>query len=82
MQFGPLRVINEDRVTPSEGFGKHSHREVNSSSMPRLGLMCWQAEIWSYVISGELEHKDSLGNTEIMKRGDVQMTSTGTGMFS
>ncbi|KAK4701743.1 quercetin 2,3-dioxygenase, partial [Phenoliferia sp. Uapishka_3] len=63
--FGPLRVINEDVVTPGEGFGTHHHREF---------------EIFSYVISGELEHKDSLGGLEIMKRGDIQMTSTGTGI--
>ncbi|KAL8279968.1 hypothetical protein RQP46_007549 [Phenoliferia psychrophenolica] len=63
--FGPLRVINEDSVTPGEGFGTHSHREF---------------EIFSYVISGELEHKDSLGGLEILKRGDIQMTSTGTGI--
>ncbi|GAA5976705.1 hypothetical protein JCM5350_006726 [Sporobolomyces pararoseus] len=64
-QFGSLRVINEDRVEPSEGFGKHSHREF---------------EIFSYIVSGELEHRDSMGNLEIMKEGDVQMTSTGTGI--
>ncbi|SCZ92277.1 BZ3500_MvSof-1268-A1-R1_Chr5-2g07755 [Microbotryum saponariae] len=64
-QYGSLRVINEDRVDPGEGFGQHSHREF---------------EIWSYIISGELEHRDSLGNLEIMKRGDIQMTSTGTGI--
>ncbi|GAA6007876.1 hypothetical protein JCM11491_006521 [Sporobolomyces phaffii] len=63
--FGSLRVINEDRVAPSEGFGKHSHREF---------------EIFSYIVSGELEHRDSMGNLEIMKEGDVQMTSTGTGI--
>ncbi|GAA5856744.1 hypothetical protein JCM5353_002612 [Sporobolomyces roseus] len=63
--FGCLRVINEDRVEPSEGFGKHSHREF---------------EIFSYVVSGELEHRDSMNNLEIMKEGDVQMTSTGTGI--
>ncbi|GAA5870747.1 hypothetical protein JCM16303_001574 [Sporobolomyces ruberrimus] len=63
--FGSLRVINEDRVDPAEGFGKHSHREF---------------EIFSYIVSGELEHRDSMGNLEIMKEGDVQMTSTGTGI--
>ncbi|GAA5924590.1 pirin family protein [Sporobolomyces koalae] len=63
--FGSLRVINEDRVDPSEGFGKHSHREF---------------EIFSYIVSGELEHRDSMGNLEIMKEGDIQMTSTGTGI--
>ncbi|GAA6063888.1 hypothetical protein JCM10212_001370 [Sporobolomyces blumeae] len=64
-QFGSLRVINEDRVEPGTGFGKHSHREF---------------EIFSYVVDGELEHQDSMGNLEIMKAGDLQMTSTGTGI--
>ncbi|TFK39552.1 pirin domain-protein domain-containing protein-containing protein [Crucibulum laeve] len=63
--FGPLRVINEDRVAPRTGFGTHSHREF---------------EIFSYIVSGELEHKDSMGNTEILKRGDLQLTSAGTGI--
>jgi len=63
--LGPLRVINEDRVAPGTGFGMHSHREF---------------EIFSYIVTGELEHKDSLGNTEIMKRGDLQLTSVGTGV--
>ena len=58
--FGALRVINEDRVEPSTGFGQHSHREM---------------EIFSYIVSGELEHQDSMGNLEIMKRGDVQVTT-------
>lgn len=57
--FGALRVINEDRVEPGTGFGAHTHREM---------------EIFSYIVSGELEHKDSMGNTEIMKRGDVQVS--------
>jgi hypothetical protein len=64
-QFGPLRVINEDRVDAHTGFGTHSHKEF---------------EIFSYVVTGELEHKDSMGNTEILKRGDVQLTSAGTGI--
>jgi len=64
-QFGPLRVINEDRVAPHTGFGTHSHSEF---------------EIFSYVVAGELEHKDSMGNTEILKRGDLQLTSAGTGI--
>ncbi|KAF9038199.1 RmlC-like cupin domain-containing protein [Panaeolus papilionaceus] len=63
--FGPLRVINEDRVAAHRGFGTHSHREF---------------EIFSYVVSGELEHKDSMGNTEILKRGALQLTSAGTGI--
>ncbi|KAJ7777110.1 RmlC-like cupin domain-containing protein [Mycena metata] len=64
-QFGSLRVINEDRVAPRNGFGTHSHREF---------------EIFSYVVAGQLEHKDSMGNTEILKRGDLQLTSAGTGI--
>jgi len=63
--FGPLRVINEDTVKSSQGFGTHSHSKY---------------EIWSYVVSGELKHKDSMGNLEIIKRGDVQFTSSGTGI--
>ncbi|KAK4049376.1 hypothetical protein OIV83_004108 [Microbotryomycetes sp. JL201] len=65
MSWGPLRVINEDRVEPGEGFGTHSHREF---------------EIFSLILDGELEHKDSLNNLEIMKPDEVQMTSTGTGV--
>ncbi|KAI0048760.1 pirin domain-containing protein [Auriscalpium vulgare] len=63
--FGCLRVINEDRVAPKTGFGTHAHREF---------------EIFSYVVSGELQHNDSMGNTEVLKRGDLQMTSAGTGI--
>ncbi|KAM0751506.1 pirin domain-containing protein [Meredithblackwellia eburnea MCA 4105] len=66
-KFGPLRVINEDRVEPGRGFGKHPHANF---------------EIWSYIVSGELKHEDSFGGKpEIMKRGDIQMTSTGKGVF-
>ncbi|KAJ6549103.1 RmlC-like cupin domain-containing protein [Mycena vulgaris] len=64
-QFGSLRVINEDRVAPRTGFGTHSHREF---------------EIFSYIVSGQLEHKDSMGNVEVLKRGDLQLTSAGTGI--
>jgi len=64
-QFGSLRVINEDRVEPQTGFGTHGHREF---------------EIFSYVVNGELEHRDSMGNVEVLKRGDVQLTSAGTGI--
>ncbi|KAF8654830.1 hypothetical protein AX16_003350 [Volvariella volvacea WC 439] len=64
-KHGPLRVINEDRVAPGTGFDPHRHEEF---------------EIFSYVVSGELKHTDSMGNTEILKRGDVQLTSTGTGV--
>ncbi|WWD20946.1 hypothetical protein CI109_105424 [Kwoniella shandongensis] len=63
--FGALRVINEDRVAPKTGFPTHPHRE---------------AEIFSYIISGELSHKDSMGNVETMVRGDIQMTSGGKGI--
>jgi hypothetical protein len=63
--FGPLRVINEDRVVGGRGFGKHPHRDQ---------------EIYSYIVSGALRHDDSLGNTETLRRGDVQFTSTGSGI--
>ena len=63
--FGPLRVINEDRVKAGTGFGTHSHAEFL---------------IWSYIVNGTLEHKDSLGNLENLKRGEVQFTSAGTGI--
>ncbi|KAF2456280.1 RmlC-like cupin domain-containing protein [Lineolata rhizophorae] len=64
-QYGPLRVINEDRVQRGTGFGTHSHAEFL---------------IWSYVVSGELEHKDSMGHVEKLRRGEVQFTSAGTGI--
>jgi redox-sensitive bicupin YhaK (pirin superfamily) len=63
--YGCLRVLNEDRVQPTTGFGTHPHREY---------------EIFSYIIDGELEHKDSMGNKEIIHRGEVQFTSAGTGI--
>ncbi|WVF67218.1 hypothetical protein IAT40_001966 [Kwoniella sp. CBS 6097] len=63
--FGALRVINEDRVEPRQGFPTHPHRE---------------AEIFSYIVSGQLAHRDSMGNVETMSRGDIQMTSGGTGI--
>ncbi|KAF8655491.1 hypothetical protein AX16_003021 [Volvariella volvacea WC 439] len=62
--FGSLRAINEDRLAVQIGYGTHKHKEF---------------EILSYVVSGHLEHKDSMGNTKILKRGDVQLLSTGTG---
>lgn len=63
--YGPLRVINEDRVERGTGFGTHSHAEFG---------------IWSYIVSGELEHKDSMGNLEKLRRGEVQFTNAGTGI--
>lgn len=66
MNFGVLRVLNDDRVDGGMGFGKHPHDNMEIISIP---------------LEGDLEHKDSMGNTTVIRKGDVQVMSAGTGIF-
>src|SRR5438270_4543451 len=65
MRFRSLRVMNEDRVQPGQGFGTHPHRDM---------------EIVTYILSGELEHRDSLGNGSVLRPGEFQRMTAGTGI--
>ena len=65
IHFGALRVLNDDRVAPQMGFGTHPHENMEIISIP---------------LAGELEHKDSMGNTHVIKKGEIQVMSAGTGV--
>lgn len=66
MRFGVLRVLNDDKVVPGRGFGTHPHDNMEIISIP---------------LEGDLEHKDSMGNTSVIREGDLQVMSAGTGIF-